>query len=66
MVNSISTIEKVEKEILTTNEKEKTDKNCIQLINFLAQEPPTPVDWSFFETKKKQNPKKVVDKRKKL
>jgi hypothetical protein len=65
MIEIFSTEKDLEKEIIVT--KEKSDKNFIQLINFLSQEPPTPVDWSFFESKEKENvSKKVVDNYKKL
>lgn len=51
MVKIISTENEVEKEILTTK-KEISNKTIIQITNFLAQEPPTPVDCSLFDPKK--------------
>lgn len=55
MVLLIPTEKEVEKEILVTTKKEKPNKSFIQIINFLSQEPPTPVDWSSFEKEKEQN-----------
>ena len=51
----VSTEHTVEKEILVTNKLDKTDKSNIQILNFLSQEPATPVDWNLFEEEKEQN-----------
>ena len=55
MVLSVSTENIVEKEILVTNKLDKTDKSYIQILNFLSQEPATPVNWNLFEEEKEQN-----------